>query len=143
MRKKVYLLFAMLMTTIVLSACNSKENQKNKDFDNVTKKIENNKSSSSTYNSTKESSSITKNNWVNPEKIKELIDFEKKVKEDNDTLKKAYKEKIDMKKNSTDIILQEKFKIAMSKITKGEKKLNKKVIMVQKPKKRRFYKGRI
>ncbi|WP_242846678.1 hypothetical protein [Clostridium sp. K25] len=126
MRKKVYLLFAMLMTTIVLSACNSKENQKNKDFDNVTKKIENNKSSSSTYNSTKESSSITKNNWVNPEKIKELIDFEKKVKEDNDTLKKAYKEKIDMKKNSTDIILEEKFKIAMSKITKGEKKAKQK-----------------
>ncbi|KOC53756.1 hypothetical protein ADU90_12935 [Clostridium botulinum] len=122
MKKKIYLLLAIVMATIVLSACSSKENQKNKDFDNVRKKIENNKSSSNTYNSTSRSSSIVKNNVINPERIKELTDFEKRIKDDNDILKKAYKEKIDMKKSSTDIMLQEKFKIAMQRIAKGLKK---------------------
>ncbi|NEZ50326.1 hypothetical protein FDB54_11970 [Clostridium botulinum] len=117
MKKIISILVTLCMSTVLLSACSNKEDDKNKDFDTARRKIEQNASNDSTGGSSS-ISPLTANN-ANTDAIKKVTDFENYIKGNNEVLKSAYNNKIQVQKGAMELRLKEKLELDLERINLG------------------------
>ncbi|GAB6151104.1 MULTISPECIES: hypothetical protein [Clostridium] len=138
MKKVISVLITLCISAVALVGCGNKENHKNKDLDIVKRKIEQNASNSGNSMSTGggASTSIVTSNNSNSEAVKKLNDFENTIKQNNELLKSAYKDKIEAEKSSMELRLNEKLQLDLQKLKLGmDKSLKKDATLEDKNKK--------
>ncbi|KGN00862.1 hypothetical protein Z969_09305 [Clostridium novyi A str. 4570] len=138
MKKVISVLITLCISAVALVGCGNKENDKNKDLDIAKRKIEQNASNSGNSMSTGGSSgpSIVTSNNSNSEAVKKLNDFENTIKENNELLKSAYKDKIEAEKSAMELRINEKLQLDLEKLKLGmDKNLKKDATLEDKNKK--------